>query len=258
MDISIIIVNYHSESCLPKCIKSIQEHAQGFSYEIIIVNNDPDEITTVPISNNISIINQKINTGFASACNLASLSAKGDILFFLNPDTEITMGNILEVITGLKKEAVGIVAPKIIDSTGKIQPWSAGYEVTLFDTLCNNIGFVRSAVFWDNTFNLTPEWVSGAALAIRKNTFHEVGGFDKNFFMYFEDVDLSKKIRKKSLSIQILPNLHVLHLGGQSFSQINKQKKLYYISQDYYFKKHLGNLSCIALKFLRKLFLPLK
>ncbi|EKD46680.1 MAG: B-glycosyltransferase, glycosyltransferase family 2 protein [uncultured bacterium] len=259
MDISVIILNYKSERYLDDCIESIRRHASDVEYEIIIVNNDADPLKNIWSEQNIQIINNTTNEGFSSACNKGAKIANGKALFFLNPDTEIKTGNISELLSAFENSAVGIVAPQLILTDGKVQPWSAGHEVTLWDTIRNNFGYVRSEELWNATTPTRVDWVSGAGLIIEKSLFKSINGFDENFFMYFEDVDLCKKVSLLEKKVLLMPSVKILHFGGQSFlNDERKQKRLYYDSQDYYFKKHFGRVSVFLLRFLRNLSLIFK
>jgi len=258
MDISIIILNYKSEHYLGRCIESLQKYLSAVSHEIIIVNNDTEPITSVLPTENLQIINNPVNEGFAKACNKGAEVSQGKILFFLNPDTEILSGNFADLIAAFNDSFVGIVSPQLITTTGAVQSWSAGYKINLLEVILNNLGFIRSKKLWKNNPAATPDWTSGAALAISSALFKKIGGFDENFFMYFEDVDLCKRVQEESLRISILPTFKVLHLSGQSSTNSNQQKKHYYTSQDYYFKKHFGLFSRSILRLLRDLVLLLK
>lgn len=260
MDISIIIPNYKSQDCLPRCLDSLRKgiDPEAVKYEIILINNDEVPITTVLTDNTIAIINNPINNGFAGACNKGAAAAQGRILLFLNPDTELISGTITDLISTFDDEKVGVVSSQLILSSGDVQPWSAGCEITLPEILLNNFGFIRSKSFWKKNPKNNPAWVSGAALTIRKKFFQELAGFDENFFMYFEDVDLCKRAREASKTILILPSVKFLHLGGHSCASSAQQKKHYYASQDYYFKKHFGLFSLFLLRLIRGLVLSLK
>ncbi|KKP97329.1 MAG: Glycosyl transferase family 2 [Candidatus Moranbacteria bacterium GW2011_GWE1_36_7] len=251
MEISIIILNYKSEQYLSRCIESLQKSLTTVSYEILIINNDSSLITSIFPTENVRIIENRINEGFAKACNQAASTAKGNFLFFLNPDTEIITGNIMDLIVAMSDPFVGITAPHLITSSGKIQPWSTGYDITLWDIVKNNFGIIKSKRLWGQDSPVEVSWASGAAFIIKKSLFNELLGFDEKFFMYFEDVDLCKRVLEKKLKIISLPSVQVLHIGGQSSSNSNQQKKYYYQSQDYYFKKHFGTFSLFFLKLLR-------
>ncbi|EKE19477.1 MAG: hypothetical protein ACD_9C00001G0003 [uncultured bacterium] len=250
MDISFIILNYKSEHFLVKCIESIKKHTDS-SFEIIVVNNDTDPISTILPEENIIIVNNEANVGFSKACNIGADIAKGENFFFLNPDTEIKTGNISDLTSELKNSSVGIVAPQIILPSGEVQPWSVGHEITLWDIIKNNFNLIKSKQLWKKSSLTEVDWVSGAAFAITKKHFGELAGFDESFFMYFEDVDLCKRSRKIGKKILLFPSIRILHIGGQSSKCPLQQKKYYYASQDYYFKKHFGFFQSFTLRFLR-------
>lgn len=253
MDVSFIIINYRSREFLGHCVESIFKHAQSFSFEIIIVNNDEQPLEKILYSDNVKIIEHNINKGFAQAANLGAKKAVGKILFFLNSDTEILNSNIQDILSAFNDLLVGVVAPRLVLSDGSPQPWSAGYEITLLDILKNNFGYIKSKKLWLQEKTSTTDWASGAALAVSKEVFKKCGGFDENFFMYFEDVDLCKRIRSIGKKIILLPHVRIMHIGGQSKLNIKEQKIQYYKSQDYYFKKHFGLFSVYIIKFLRRI-----
>jgi GT2 family glycosyltransferase len=251
MEISFIIVNYKSQELLSRCLAAIAQHAPISGYEIVVVNNDETPLKNTFNNASLKIINNNENKGFAKACNIGAGAAAGKILFFLNPDTEIRTSNIDDIVKKLNDASVGIAAPRLLASSGAVQPWSVGRSITVLDTLLNNLGLARSRALWLRETDSEADWVSGAAFAISKKLFSECGGFDENFFMYFEDVDLCRRISAFGKKIFILPQVSVLHIGGQCHSDIKRQKYHYYQSQDYYFKKHFGAISVYLIKFLR-------
>ena len=253
MDISFIVINYRSRDYLRRCVESIFKYAKNFSFEVVIVNNDDAPLNGYSDLKNIRIIEHNLNFGFAQAANLGTKNAIGKILFFLNSDTEILDNNISEILGALSDLSVGAAAPKLILPNGSPQPWGAGYEITILDIVKNNFGFIKSSSIWTQDETSEIDWASGAALAISKEVFEKCNGFDEKFFMYFEDVDLCKRIRKTGKKIMLLPHIKIMHLGGQSKLGEKTQKKQYYESQNYYFKKHFGLFHCYLVKFLRNI-----
>ncbi|MEI7890517.1 MAG: O-antigen ligase family protein [bacterium] len=251
MDISVIILNYKSQRYLPACLKSLEKFLQEISHEIIIINNDQSQITSIATNNKIKIVQNDINFGFAKACNIGAKIANGNTLLFLNPDTKILQGKAKSIIDTLNNTQIGAASPTILSTDGKIQKWSNGFVINLWTIARNNLGLSKDKKLWSNSSKSNPDWISGVAMFIKKNTFDKLCGFDENFFMYFEDVDLCKRIKDMNLFIVMIPNVKVLHLGGKSSTNKSLQKKIYYESQDYYFKKHFSRLSLLALKTLR-------
>ena len=98
---------------------------------------------------------------------------------------------------------------------------------------------------------LKVDWISGASMVVKNTAFFSVGGFDKTFFMYFEDIDLCKRVSKLGYRVAVIASATVVHLGGQSFSKNKIRKGYYYTSQNYFYKKHYGFLSMWILKIIR-------
>ena len=246
--ISFVIVNYKSKEYLEKCVSAILESTKNIKKEITVVNiND-----TLILSDNIKLINISENKGFGSACNLGAKTASGDILCFLNPDTEIISDDFEKIIYEFEKNSeIGIIGPRLVDEKNKVQKWTAGKEINLSDIILNNLGSERSKKIWESKENIGCAWVSGACMFIKKESFEKLSGFDENFFMYFEDVDLCKRARNLGYKILYYPEFIIKHFGGKSFENRKEQKELYYKSQDYYFQKHFGKIRTNLLKLIR-------
>ena len=256
--ISVIIVNYRSERCLGECVASVYaKFAEKITFEIIIVNNDPDaELTEIRKSfPDAKIISAGKNLGFGAGCNLGAASSSGDIFLFLNPDAQIYSENIQEITSLFGKDpSLGIIGSRITRANGRVQKWSAGYEIDLINIVRNNLQMPKSAKIWNAERPTPAHWVSGTALFIRNDLFKKLGGFDENFFMYFEDMDLCKRAGELEQKVVYCPNFTVTHSGGKSYSEKNVQKNDYYRSQEYYFKKHRCFLEWLVVKLLGKIF----
>ena len=258
MDLSFIILNYRSEKHLAKCLASLERKTIGLKTEIILVNNDPEKLNTKNSNFPLTVLNNFSNLGFAKGCNLGAKKANGKILFFLNPDTELLSDNLVEFIPLLDKESLGIIAPTLLDANNQPQPWSFGKKITPLKTVLANIFKKNSFSFSRSSLTANLDWVSGAALLIRKDLFEKVGGFDEKFFMYFEDVDLCLRVRRLQKEIVRLKQLTVRHYGSGSTENQEQQKKYYYQSQDYYFQKYFGNFQSKLARLLRNSVLAFK
>ncbi|MDO8240571.1 MAG: glycosyltransferase family 2 protein [Candidatus Moranbacteria bacterium] len=253
--LSIIIVNYRSEKYLEKCLSSIYG-VWGESLEIIIVNNDVNEslakiATSFPA---VKIIQQGSNVGFGTAHNAGSRLAGGKYLLFLNPDMAVldSMEKILDKFE--EDDTVGIIGARLVKLDGQNQAWSAGYEANILSIIKNKIKLSEREMVWNSAQTKEVDWVSGGAMFIRKEIFDKVSGFDENFFMYFEDMDLCKRVRALGKKVIYFPSVRIEHVEGGSRENKNKQKKSYYASQDYYFSKHFGSTQATLVKLLRKIF----
>ncbi len=244
MQWSIIIVSYNCLEPLLKCLDSLKSLA-----EVIVVDNASTDGTVLKLQKQFpeitSIVNDH-NAGFAYAANQGAKKATGTNLLFLNPDTIINP-SVLDVLRlSLEKAGVGIVAPQLVDEFGKDEKFAAGYFPTLGRLVTRRIAVV--------TKTSAVDWVSGAALAIKRELFLRLQGFDEQFFMYYEDIDLCLRAKQLGFETVVAP-FHIVHKRGQSLSNNTLRKNYYYRSQSLYFKKHFGTMYAWAIALVR---LPLK
>ena len=245
-ELSIITVNYRSENYLKKCLASIYNFSDRERIEIIIVNND-EKFETSFFENNYPearIINHRKNIGFGAGCNLGAKNVQGEFLLFLNPDTQFLDDYVGKIMDKFAKspEKIGIIGPRLITDEGKTQQWCAGKTITLWQIIKNNIGLVENKKIWESPEDIYTDWVSGAALAIKKEAFEKIGGFDENFFMYFEDDDLCRRAKRAGYEILYSPEETILHSGGKSYGNTFRKKAQFYKSLAYYLQKKLKGL----------------
>jgi len=245
--LSIIIVNYRSEHYLDKCIASIYSESRCQQFEIIVVNND-QETDLRQIAKKypgIEICNHGKNIGFGAACNYGAKRASGKILLFLNPDTRFLndyVGVVLNKIA-VNEKNLGIIGPRLITDEGEVQEWCTGKDLTVRQLIKNNFWITESKKIWESKAEIFVDWVSGAALAIKKEIFEEIKGFDEKFFMYGEDLDLCKRTRDLGYKILYYSTASILHSGGKSRENPIRQKIQFYKSSLYYMiKKGIAGL----------------
>lgn len=245
MDISFISVNFRSASALSASIRSLEPffRASSLKAEYIVVNNDPAEKAAIEalIANKSSLSLQAIHTGenigFGSANMQACRHAQGGILFFLNPDTLFLGGNFQGLINAFQYRPQALYGLALERASGEREAWSSGSFPNLGRTLLYNLGWCPRPAPWRTKKILRTDWVSGAALAIRKDFFETLGGFDQRFFLYFEDVDLALRAKKAGGFVAVYPFLRFLHHGGESHTSKSVQKRYFYRSQLSFFVK---------------------
>jgi GT2 family glycosyltransferase len=207
MDISIIIVNYNTESHIDSLLSQLKlQTLDKERFEIVITNNVQNralEDVLVKHSNdlNIKLICSPDNVGFGRANNLAALEATGDHLLITNPDVRMLQNDYLEKLLShieLNPD-YGVITTRVLDDNDKDTSEYYQYE------------FGRTLGYDDQIC-----WFSGALLALRQTVFQELNGFDPDFFMYCEDEDLCFRIKKAGLSLLKINALSVHHIGGAS------------------------------------------
>lgn len=237
---SVIIVNFRSLQPLGRMFRSLP-HSFVDQAEIIVVNNARDEkrmlTRMLGDETRVQLIEMNENVGFAKACNRGALKASGDILIFLNPDITFQDGSIEAWLDLLSQDSVHIIAPTLLQN-GKNEPWSSGMIIHPIRIILQNL--FPFSEFWQRGISRRFGFVSGAALAIRKYDFLALGGFDEQFFLYYEDADLCLRARSRGMNIQKDATAVFVHRGGLSHSDKKSQKKHFIASQEYYLMKHYG------------------
>lgn len=251
MLLTIQIVNYNSRRDLVECLEAIQKDVpRELDLQVVVINNEAEKIggdlSRFP---HVEIIETGKNIGFGQAHNLGAKSARGECIFFLNPDANVLPGALKELISVVAADKkVGIVGPLIMGRSGFVEEEHCGRRKDLTSLIKGKIRGDREKKL-DVIFEV--DWLSGGAMLIRRDLFESLGGFDDNFFMYFEDVDLCLRARKKNQKIVVNSKAKVLHKSGRSFASHRIKKKHYYASQDYYLRKHFGPMSMLVVKMLR-------
>ena len=259
-ELSVIIVNYKSEHFLEQCLNSLYLAISGkISFEVIIVNNySPETLEKIQKSfPEIRVIINAKNGGFGQGNNIGTREALGKYLLFLNPDTEIISGNFNEIREEFERnDEIGALSGQLMTEENNIQEWSVGQRITFWDLVKNNLGFPSGRKVWESRGKKEVAWVAGTFFFIRRKLFLDLGGFDENIFMYFEDVDLCERIKKVGKKILYFPEIRILHKYGGSYAEEGKrwQKKNYYDSMEYYFKKHRPKIEAWSVRIIRKIF----
>ena len=227
IDISIVIVNYKSDFHLKNCLNSINNiKSKDFNYEIIVVENSHLDNKLEILKKDYPKVNffeNSGNNGFANGCNLGAKKTNGNFLLFLNPDTIVNQEAIKKMFFFLKEnENVGIVSCNQKNNNGSFEK-----NIRFFPNINTLFGLFRalnskkihSKIKKDRNV-IYPDWVSGAVVFISKNWFDKINGWNEDYWMYYEDVDLSKKVSDFGGQIALLTNAEIIHNHGGS-SRIN-------------------------------------
>lgn len=260
IQVSIIIVNYKVEDELIACISSILKSKPKVSFEIIVVDNNEEEgnfrAKLEEKFNQVRYIKSQRNLGYSGGNNLGAKYAFGNYLFFLNPDTTIFPDAVDSLFEFFKnKENAGIVAPLLFKTDKDVYSSQGSRELGLLQGIVvlsflnklfpdNPISKKYSLYDWDKKNIKEVDVVPGTAFMIRRSLFNKIKGFDEHFFLFFEEFDLCKRVKKLGYSIFILPRAKIKHIWGASTSKSNLNiKNIFKKSRFYYFKKHYGLIS---------------
>ena len=224
--ISIIIPHYNNYQILNDCLKSLYD-SELHDSEIIIVNNKSTDDSIEKIKNqypHITIISTTKNKGYAGGCNYGAREANGELLVFLNNDTEVDKNWLNPLIQLLDSNPkIASVQPKIINKNNPKVFDYAGASGGFIDKYC--YPFSRGRIFNtiesdDGQYNNIKKifWASGTGFVTRKSIFKKIGGFDETLFAHMEEVDYHWKCQLNGYEIYVNPNSIIYHLGGQTLS----------------------------------------
>ena len=264
--VSIILVNYNGSSFLYTCLDSIEKFVNHCNHEIIIVDNYSSDDSVRIIKDKFSssrLICLQSNLGFGKANNLAVKHSTGQYLLFLNTDTILTE-NTPKILSDYlqQNKNIGAIGSHITFKDGSYQ-LSYGKLPSLVVEFFYKIKYNSDsrwhqifARFYDSTYSRIKEvgWVTGACMMMRCDIFEQVGGFDENFFMYFEDKDICKRVKELGYKVVYYPKTSIIHLLGGSSHGIKKSVNRYYReSQLHYYQKHLGKFQTVILNLYLRL-----
>ena len=252
--VSIIIVHYKVEKEMMVCISSIIKSKPKISYEIVVVDNDQESRSENKLKNfaKVKYVKSPGNIGFGAGNNLGAKLATGDFLFFLNPDTIVEKKSIDILFNFIKSNSKsGMAAPLLLDPEGLIYPSQGSDEYNLASALVVN-SFVNkhfpnnpiSKKFFHKIWNKKDvekfDVVPGTAFMIKRSIFEKAGMFDEKFFLYFEEYDLAKRIKKLGYKNYIVPKAKVFHIWEASTRKRKDIGKIFSQSRYYFFKKNYG------------------
>lgn len=263
--VSIIIVNFRVKEQLFACIKSIYDSKPKADFEIIVVDND--EVKTIEKEliakfKDVKYIKSNSNLGYGGGNNLGAKNASGEYLFFLNPDT-VVLNKAIDVLVNFldKNNKAGIVAPLLLDKNNRPYEFQGNLELTplrgiivlsflskVFPKVFNKYWITK----WNKNEIKDSYSIPGTAFVIKKDIFNKMGRFDEDFFLFFEEHDICKRVKDGGYGVFINPKAKIYHEWGASTKYTNEIKKIFERSRYLYFKKHFGLLKALLVEtFLR-------
>lgn len=253
MKLSVITVTWNNSATIGEQIKSVQKGATGLELEQIIVDNGSKDKTTEIIKKfgEVILVSNEQNLGFAAANNQGYKIATGDYILFLNPDNEVEENSLLKLCEMMEKSPdIGLLSCKLTKRDGG---FNDGAQPRRYPNFSDQIALLLKIPhlfpkildkYLMKDFNpdleQEVETVRGAFMLLRKSTLDKFGwGFDPRYFIWFEDVDLCREIKKIGLKVVYTPVVSCVDLVGQSFKQQDNvwKQKIFTASMLKYFQK---------------------
>ena len=256
MDLSIIIINYNVKEFLQNLLHSIEKASANINKEIIIVDNASDDGSVELIKQRFpscKLISNDKNLGFGKANNQALKIATGKYFLLINPDSIVSEDTFDKMIAFFKKNSeAGLAGCKILNPDGTLQlacrrsypgPWTSFCKVTgLSNLFPGSKIFARyNLTYLDENKTYEVDAISGSFMMMRKEVYDKVGGFDEEFFMYGEDLDLCYRIKSAGYKVFYVHRTQVIHYKGESTKRSRlDETKLFYDAMHLFVKKHLS------------------
>lgn len=245
--ISVIIVNYNARYFLKNCISSILSSDIARDIEIIVVDNDSQDGSCDMLVEDfpaIKYIRNSKNVGFGKANNQGVALAQGDYILILNPDTMLTETTLSEMLRFSEEQNnFGAAGVQFMDGSGKYLPESKRNFPDLKVAGAKLLGY--SKYYYANHIGkdeiAETDILTGAFMFIKKQVYDEIGGFDEDFFMYGEDIDLSYRITKAGFKNFYMGSNKVLHFKGESTIKDKYYLENFYGALSIFHKKHFPN-----------------
>jgi N-acetylglucosaminyl-diphospho-decaprenol L-rhamnosyltransferase len=266
---AVCIVNYNTRDLLRSCLRSVV--AEGPD-EVIVVDNDSTDGSAAMVRSefpSVRLIEPGNNLGYGAAANQAVATTRADNILLLNADTELGQGALAVLREQLETHRSDtMLGPRTVNPDGTPQTSCFHFPtpVHVFLHLSGIFRWIprvpllkrRSLQATAPTSPTEVPWVLGSALAFRRETFEVLGGFDEDFFMYFEEVDLCLRLARAGGRTRFVPAAEIVHTGGASTDQQRAEMRIeYFVSLARFYRKHYSPWSQAAVNaIVRLLALP--
>lgn len=265
-DVSVIIVNWNTCDLLRNCLRSIITQTTA-AHEIIVIDNASRDGSAYMVRTefpDITLIANSENGGFAAANNQGLRISRGRTVLLLNPDTLILDGAIDRMLGWLDRHpGVGCVGCQVLEGPGVLQR-TCFADPTLLNFVIVEFGLMRLSPWipffgrswytdWDRQSERKVDVVSGMFMLVPSTVVEDVGLLDEAFFVYGEESDWCRRIRKAGYPCVFTPEAQIIHLDGGSKSTSQIRSRMYIQMQKshlVYTRKHSSGLGYAAIRFL--------
>jgi GT2 family glycosyltransferase len=226
--LSIVIVSFNVREDLENCLRSLKANPPATPHEIVVVDNASTDGSPQAVRDRwpgVMLIPLPRNAGFAAANNAGIRATTGELVLLLNSDTVVPAGAVDALVERLHDRPLAAAAgPRLVDGEGRaelsfgpmISPLGELRQKTLMALYRRGFGPVSSWVERTTRREQYVDWVSGAALLVRRRDAESVGLLDERYFLYTEDVDFCAALRARGRRILFTPEAWITHLRGRS------------------------------------------
>lgn len=279
MRLTIILVNYNTATLLPLAIDAVRKATTDIPHQIVIVDNASRDDSVSILKRDFAdcqLLFNATNVGFGRANNQAIPCVEGQYALLLNTDAFVSPDTIEKTMAYMDTHPrVGILGVKLVGRDGRLQP-SCRYSPTPWNLFLQHTGLNRlfpwvrlmDDMAWDHASPRQCDWVPGCYYLVRREVIDQVGLFDPQYFLYYEEIDHCLAAKMAGWEVHYFPDTTVVHIGGESaksdgeITESGRQLEALQVESELlYFRKNHGLLSVwldVALHALSDLILPIK
>jgi len=252
-DLSVCIVNWNTRRYLEQALASVLDSGSAIGLQVVVVDNGSEDGSAEMVRERfpgVTLLESGENLGFARGYNRAAREAAGRHLMMLNPDTVVRPGALERLVAFLDSHPrTGAAGPRLLNPDGSLQlscrrfprPLAAVFRNTVLGRLVPGNRFTRDYLMtdWDHEMVREVDWVSGAAVCIRREAWREVGGFDEGYYMYAEDMDWCLRAGEAGWDIHYVPEAVIVHrIGASSDQRPAAMVREFHRSMARFYRKH--------------------
>jgi N-acetylglucosaminyl-diphospho-decaprenol L-rhamnosyltransferase len=260
LTLGVVIVNWNAGEALNECLRSIFAASQKhFALSGVVIVDNASKLQplspAIHETRQLTFVRNEVNRGFAAACNQGAAILSTDFLLFLNPDASVkpdTLDKAISLLGLLDNASIAVCGVSMVDPSGRPAVCGARFP-TVWHFLCEMLGFsqllghlVTPRLFAANDLggSQVVDQVTGAFFLVRSKVFEELNGFDERYFVYFEEVDFSVRVREAGYVSFHLAEAEAVHIGG-GCSEKDIAARLFYSmrSRLLYARKHFTPLA---------------
>jgi len=257
-DVTVILVNYNTGHLFERMFSALKDASGNLLIQTILVDNASQDNSVATLRSKyltVELIKNQINVGFGRANNQALALARGRYLLLLDTDAFVSPDTLIKTLSFMESDPrCGVLGVKLVSEDGSLQP-SCRYFPTPWNTFLSTTGLRRffpkaqlvDDMSWDHAAVRDCDWVPGCFYLVRPEVIERVGLFDPRFFLYFEEVDHCRAVRKNGWDVTHFPFTEVVHIGGESaksrgsLTSAGRQvSEIQIESELLYFRKHYG------------------
>ncbi|MDM8557009.1 glycosyltransferase family 2 protein [Desulfococcaceae bacterium HSG7] len=269
MKISVIIVSFNTRAILKKCLEALYQNPGSSDLEVFVVDNNSSDESADMIKQHfqqVILIENPINSGFAAANNMAYAQATGDYIILLNPDAYVKPGTVSNSVRFMENHLeCGICGARLIKPDGSLDPSARRFPNSLYklftisglsDKHPSSKIFGRGDFkYFDHNSVMEVDWVPGTFTIYRREMVSQIGFLDNRFYLYYEETDLCLRADRAGWKTFFNPAAEVIHIGGASSKTRKDLKfdkggaqvlKFRMRSECLYFRKNYGLFSMLA------------